>query len=252
MKMADLVSYGYPAGLIKIWEKEESPDLLPLREEAITKYDLLAKALRNLLVIAPTSSGKTFIGELAAVKQALEMRRALFLVPYRAIAEEQFANFQSKYKDYGLRIAISDRDHREYDDDIIAGEYEIAIIVYEKFVGLMVQNPELVNGCGVVIVDEVQMMMDRERGPTIELLLTKLLLLQPPVRLIALSAVLDKLNGFDEWLKAAVLRSELRPVELREGVYTPEGNVRYREFNSKQRGTEQLNPWDGRQGALVT
>ena len=80
-------------------------------------------------------------------------------------------------------------------------------------------------------------MMDKNRGPTIELLLTKLLL-STTSRIIALSAVFDKLNGFDKWLQAEVLVDHLRPVELREGIYTRDGHVRYREFNSKQTGNE--------------
>ena len=132
MKMNDLISYGYPKELVKIWKKEESEELLPIQAVAIENYNIFDKTSDNLLVIAPTSSGKTFIGELAAAKEALEIRRTLYLVPFRAIAEEMYSNFVRKYRDFGLRIVISNRDHREYDEDIINGEFEIAVIVYEK------------------------------------------------------------------------------------------------------------------------
>ncbi|MFX0097723.1 MAG: DEAD/DEAH box helicase [Candidatus Hodarchaeota archaeon] len=251
MKMADLVSYGYPQRLIRIWEQEKIEELLPIQAKAVQDYNVLDSTSENLIVIAPTSSGKTFIGELAAVKEALEMKRTLFLVPFRAIAEELYANFLNKYGRYGLRIVISDRDHREYDEDIINGEFEIAVIVYEKLAGLLVIKPGLFSGCGLIIADEVQMMMDKERGPIIELLVTKLLLFGKRVRIIALSAVLDKLSGFDRWLNAQVLMDKHRPVELREGVYTPDGQVKYREFNSKKRGIEKLDPWsEASQGLL--
>lgn len=251
MEMTDLASHGYPVELIEIWEQQESKELLPIQEKAIQECDILNTTSKNILIIAPTSSGKTFVGELVAVKEALEMRRSLFLVPFRAIAEEHYANFQAKYKDYGFRVVISDRDHREYDDDIIGGEYEIAIVVYEKLVGLLVQNPELLSRCGLVVADEVQMMMDKDRGPTVELLLTRLLLSKERLRILALSAVLDKLNGFDKWLNAQVLRAEHRPVELREGVYRSNGQVDYREFNSKKNGIEKLSPWSDIEEGLI-
>ena len=120
MKMQDLKSYGFSNNLIEIWEKEEGPDLLPVQVKAVREFDILDPSSKNLLVIAPTSSGKTFVGELAAVKEALEMRRVIFLVPFRAIAEELFTGFATKYIDYGIDIVISDRDHREFDEDITA------------------------------------------------------------------------------------------------------------------------------------
>ncbi len=242
--MNDLIPYGYPKELVEIWKQEESEQLLPIQEVAIQEYNVFDKSSGNLLVIAPTSSGKTFIGELAAAKEALEMRRTIYLVPFRAIAEEIYVNFVRKYKGFGLRVVISNRDHREYDDDIINGEYEIAIVVYEKLTGLLTKSPGLLLGCGLIVADEVQMMGDENRGPTIELLLTKVLLSTEKVRIIALSAVLDKLNDFDKWLRSRILKSTVRPVELREGIYLSDGRVQYKEFNTCKQGTEKLKKWE--------
>jgi len=69
MKIADLASYGYSQRLISIWEQERSDTLLPVQVKAIQEYHLLDENSKNLLVIAPTSSGKTFLGELAAVRE---------------------------------------------------------------------------------------------------------------------------------------------------------------------------------------
>lgn len=251
MKMSDLMAYGYPSDLIKIWEREESGQLLPIQQQAIEKHNVFDEDSPNLLVIAPTSAGKTFIGELASVKQALELKRAIFLVPYRAIAEELYAKLVRKYHEYGLHIVIADRDHHEYDGEIASGNYAIAVVVYEKLTSLLVAKPEIISGCSLVIADEVQMVMDKDRGPDIELLLTKLLLSQRRVRLITLSAVLDRLNGFDIWLKAQVLLERCRPVELREGLYRTDGQVEHVEFNSALSGVEQHRPWEQVEQGLV-
>lgn len=251
MKIADLGPYGYPRRLLNIWEQERSTKLLPLQEKAIQDYHLLDENPGNLLIIAPTSSGKTFLGELVAVREARRLKRTMFLVPFRAIAEELYANFTRKYREYGIPIAISDRDHSEHDDDILDGTYRIAIIVYEKLSNLLIIKPELFAGCDLVIADEVQMMMDSSRGPTVELLLTKLLLSPSPVRIIALSAVLEKLNGFNQWLKAEVLIDHHRPVELREAIYTRDGKAPYHEFNGNQTGVEDLGPWNAPKDGLL-
>jgi helicase len=74
MKITDLASYGYPLKLISIWEQEGSSELLPLQIKAIEEYHIFDEGQKNLLVIAPTSSGKTFIGEIMAVREAIRMK----------------------------------------------------------------------------------------------------------------------------------------------------------------------------------
>ena len=65
MEMMELAGYGIPAALIARWREQQGARLLPLQEQAVRGYDLFGEG--NLLVQAPTSSGKTFIGEMAAV-----------------------------------------------------------------------------------------------------------------------------------------------------------------------------------------
>ena len=66
MKIKKLKNYGIPSYIINIWERHYSPYLLPLQEEAVRNYGIL-NGNDNLLIIAPTSSGKSFIGEMAAL-----------------------------------------------------------------------------------------------------------------------------------------------------------------------------------------
>ena len=167
-------------------------------------------------------------------------KRGFYLVPFKALAEEKYTDFSERYgrPDIGLMIVISDRDHRERDNDIRLGNYDIAILTYEKLLALLTTNPGLIEQCDCVVIDEIQMVLDRDRGATLELLLTAIRRCRRKPQIIGLSAVLGDLNDFDEWLEAKVVHSRERPVELRQGVMSPDGTFEYTEWNSGVDGRE--------------
>lgn len=225
-------AYRIDPKIVKIWQKAEGNDLLPIQERAISEGGLLEG--QSLLIVSPTSSGKTFVAEMAAIKTAFEGRKVLVLMPIKALVEEKFRNFRDKYAAFGLQIAISTREHREFDDDILMGHFDIALLVYEKLDFLLLQNPDLLRICGLVIVDEIQMIADPHRGGDLELLLTQIRLARrdSSMQLIGLSAVLGQLNGLDAWLDAKAVAATERPVELLEGVYHPSGSCRFKAYNT--------------------
>jgi len=76
MKMRNLEAWGVPSYMVDIWEENYSPDLLEVQEKAIREYGVLDfKENDDLLVLSPTSSGKTFIGEMAAITQAINQKK---------------------------------------------------------------------------------------------------------------------------------------------------------------------------------
>ena len=237
MKIKGLLNLGFTPEIIQTWEQAGYDDLLPVQEDAINKGVL---ERTSLFLTAPTSSGKTFIGEMAAIAHALRGKKTLYLVPFKAIAEEKYLDFSEKYsgENIGFIIHISDRDHHQNDSDIQIGNYDIAILTYEKLSSLLVTNAGMLDVCDCVIVDEVQMIMDRDRGGNLELLLTKIKVIAQNKQLIALSAVLNELNGFDQWLGVEVIRRRDRPVDLRQGIILPNGIFEYREWNSNRIGKE--------------
>ena len=187
MHIKDLARWDFPEDLISAWEKEGIEGLLPIQEQAIKRHRLFEGG--NMIVSAPTSSGKTFVGEMAAVYQGLKGKRAVYLVPLKALAEEKFQNFKKLYEPYDLKIVISTRDHKEFDIDLDKGDFEIAIIVYEKFFSLLNSSAKFLDQIGLIVIDELQLLSDPSRGSNLELILTKLKMLKNSFQLIGLSAV---------------------------------------------------------------
>jgi helicase len=245
MKMQELVRHDVPQEVIDQWEVQESEVLLPLQEMAVRKHDLFARG--NLLLQAPTSSGKTFVGEMAALHTALRRKKVVYLVPLKALAEEKFLDFKEKYERYGLRVIISTRDHREFDGALESGDFSMAVVVYEKLAQLLVRRPERIQEIELVIADELEILSDPDRGSGVELLLTGVL--RMGCRLIGMSAVIGYADKLAEWMGAALLAHDRRPVELRYGVLH-DGIFRYRTYNEYAEEEEALveadgeSPWD--------
>jgi len=234
-----LVGFGVEGGVIEAWKSGFGKALLPVQERAV-KGGLLAG--KNLIVFAPTSSGKTAIGEMAAVKAAREGRRVFYLVPLKALAEEKYIEFRGRYGPLGLEVVVSSRDHSEYDERILEGKYRLAVCTFEKLWSLLVAKPVLTDSIGLVVVDELQMISDLERGGTLELLLTQLRLAKSKPQIVGLSAVLEQADGLAQWLGAQKITETQRPLELRKGVLL-NGMFQYLEHNSGTAAAEKFFDW---------
>jgi len=236
--MRDLEIWGVPSYIVDIWEKYYSLYLLPVQEEAVRRYGVLdCNDNQNLLVIAPTSSGKTFIGEMAATNQVVREKKTIYLVPLRSLAEEKYHHFRDLYTDCDINTLISSRDRREYDKKIIRGDYQVAVMVYEKFNYFLLEYPNFLRDVSLVVIDEMQMIHDPVRGPLLEEIITYIKKNKPDLKIIGLSAYLDNEAGFLNWISANSLLSHQRPVELRKGLVR-EGTFKYITHNNYYRGEE--------------
>lgn len=231
-----LMKYGLPEPILKSWEKRYGGHLLPLQLRAIEEYRLLGGD--SLLISAPTSSGKTFCGEMALVRAIQQRQKALFLVPLKAVAEEKFRQFNDCYGPIGLNVVIGTRDYPEYDADIETGNFDIAVMVYEKFNSLLLANFDLLSQVGTIVVDELQMLEDDTRGARLELALGKLRYSVYRPQIVGLSAVLGEASGLAHWLGGHLLLEKARPVELRRGIAV-DGVFSYRCHNTGMVGEEE-------------
>jgi replicative superfamily II helicase len=222
-----LAAYGFPSPLLNAWASS-IPSLNQLQIDAINSFNLLNS--EHLVVSAPTSSGKTMVGELAALKGVLERKRALFLLPLKALVNDMHQQFRRTYGEFGVRTI---RATGEIADDIPAlmrGQYDVCLMTYEKFAALVLGSPHILDQVGIVVVDEVQMIADESRGTNLEFILTLLQMqrrqgIEP--QLVLLSAVIGDTNGLERWLGARLLRRNERPVPLDEGILCADGGFRF-------------------------
>jgi len=139
MRIDLLEAFGLEPKIIDVLKSKYDAELLPIQERAFRDHLILRGG--NFLISAVTSAGKTLIGEILALHYGSRGRRAIYLVPMKALAEEKFEQFHEDYRKAGIDTVISTHDRREDDERILAGRYHIAIVVYEKLNALLVQKP---------------------------------------------------------------------------------------------------------------
>ncbi len=209
-------AYNYlsvPQQVKEIW-MEVSPSLLPLQKELISSGAIFNS--EPLLIHAPTSSGKTFLAELAMITEVFNGGRCIYIVPLRVQAEEVYKVLKSRYEKLGIKVIISTRDYRAQDSEIEKGNFHIAVMVYEKVLQSCARSPLLRNKVSLVVFDDVDLLFDFERGSVADFLLT--LWMSSPARKLYLSASLPMAKEVAKWLNAKYVYSDFRPVELRKGV----------------------------------
>jgi helicase len=173
---------------------------------------------KNLLVCTPTASGKTLVAEIGAINSILEKKgKAIYIVPLKSLASEKFKEFKETYEPLGVKVAISigDLDTSENWLD----KYDLIIVTAEKLDSLLRHQARWVKDVATVVVDEVHMLNDRSRGPTLEVLITLLRNLLPKMQLIALSATVGNTQEFASWLKAELIEDSWRPIKLHQGTF---------------------------------
>jgi len=172
---------------------------------------------KNLLVCTPTASGKTLIAELAAVSAILNGKgKAVYIVPLKALATEKYKDFKQRYGSFiKVGMSIGDVDS----SDSYLADYDFIICTAEKLDSLIRHSASWVRLVSVVIVDEVHLLNDPNRGPTLEILLTILKQMLKNAQFIALSATIGNSEELAEWLDANLVLDTWRPVKLHKGIY---------------------------------
>lgn len=168
---------------------------------------------KNILAAIPTASGKTLIAEMAMQKEISEGGKCLYIVPLKALASEKYEDFSGKSVKVG--IATGDPDQR----DEYLGRYDIIVATSEKTDSLIRNKAGWLKSISLLVVDEIHLIGDDSRGGTLEMVIAQLRFQNPEMQIIGLSATMGNPESLAKWLDAALITSEWRPVDLREGVY---------------------------------
>ncbi len=197
--------------IVESLKSENITDFRKFQEQAIEVGLLTGK---NLLITTPTGSGKTLIGELAILNNLLrnEDKKALFLVPLKAVASEKYEEFSRKYGQL-FNVKVSTGDYEAIPEEIT--EANLIIATYERFDSLLRTRPEWLPDIAVIIIDEVHMIGQKERGSRLESVIIRLKEYLPYTQLICLSATVKNSEELSSWLDAFPIISDERPVPLR-------------------------------------
>jgi len=166
----------------------------------------------DLLVCSPSASGKTLVGEIAILRWVLEGGKAIYMVPLKALAREKFGMLVRRYRDLGLRIRISTGDFH-YTPEIL-GDADILVTTIERFDSILRLNPGWLDDIRVIVVDEIHVMGDAERGGRLESVLLRIRE-RLRVQLIGLSATIANAGEIADWLGCRLVESDTRPVPLK-------------------------------------
>lgn len=188
-------------------------DLRPSQEKSI-KAGLLDR--KNLLVCTPTASGKTLIAELAMLQGIYNnVGKAVYIVPLKALASEKYNEFKEKYKNVKVALSIGDTDS----SDSYLERYDLIITVSEKLDSLIRHSAPWLRHVSTIIVDEIHLLNDPSRGPTLEVVITILRQILKNAQIIGLSATIGNPKELANWLSAELVEDEWRPIELRKGIF---------------------------------
>jgi len=199
--------------IISILRKEEITALYPPQKKALP-YVLAGK---NVVLSIPTAAGKSLIAYLAILHRLRqEGGKALYIVPLRALAKEKYEDLK-QFSPLGFKVGLSTGELDESDTRI--ARYDIIVCTSEKADSLLRHGISWIDQIKVLVIDELHLIHDPNRGPTLEVIISRFRALNPNTQIVALSATIKNAVELADWLDAQLIQSDWRPVTLKEGVF---------------------------------
>src|SRR5437660_1576225 len=209
MRVADL---GLDSRIVEILKGQGIEELYPPQADAIGPA-LLGE---NLVLAIPTASGKSLVAYLAILASVLRGGKALYIVPLRALATEKYDDLK-EIEQLGMKVGISVGDYDSVDPTL--EKFDVIVATSERADSLLRHRTNWLQQLTVVVADEVHLINDADRGPTLEITLAKLRQVNPKAQVLGLSGTIKNTDELAKWLEAEHVKSDWRPVPLKEGVY---------------------------------
>lgn len=163
----------------------------------------------NYIISIPTASGKTVLGILPALKTILNGGKAIYAAPLLSIQNEKVKEFKA-FEEHGIKVGK----HPSNSD--------LSVMVFESFDALTRFSWNVLREVDTLIIDEFHMIGEYSRGPTLESAITRAKIINPSLRIIALSATLKNIDEIEQWLDGKTVEHNYRPVHLNKEVLDAE------------------------------
>ena len=180
---------------------------------------------KNFLITIPTASGKTLIAMLAILSHLSKHKtKVVYLTPLRALTSEKFEEFKKLEKlNLGrkIKVALSTGDSKEKKEKL--EDADVIFLTNESMDANLVFQKDWIYDIGLVVSDEIHLIGDNTRGPTLEIILTRFksgFIGKNPPKIIGLSATISNSNELADWLNCELVESTFRRVPLSEAVYS--------------------------------
>ncbi len=229
MDVADVP--GVPEWLPEHLREGDVEELYPPQAQAV---EAGVTGGESVVASVPTASGKTLIAEMAmlsGIEGATSdptggnadgrsppghRGKALYIVPLRALASEKHEEFR-EFEQYGVNVGVSTGNYES--EGRWLADQDVIVATSEKVDSLVRNGAPWIDDLTTVVADEVHLVDDDQRGPTLEVTLAKLRRVNPDLQVVALSATIGNADEVADWLDAELVRSTWRPIELRKGVH---------------------------------
>lgn len=162
----------------------------------------------NVLVSAPTGSGKTLVANYAIGRELEREQRTFYTTPLKALSNQKFHELGALYGVERVGLLTGDTS--------INRSAPIVVMTTEVLRNMLLTDSDQVNALGLVVLDEVHYLQDPFRGGVWE----EVLILTPTlVRFVALSATIGNATFLGEWFTqvrgpTTVVVEKTRPIQL--------------------------------------
>ncbi|BCR84313.1 DEAD/DEAH box helicase [Aspergillus chevalieri] len=232
--------YGLPSSLVANFAALGVSSIYGWQASCLLANGLLTGE-RHLVYTAPTGGGKSLVADVLMLKRIIDnpSKKAILVLPYVALVQEKLKWLRRIVQDVDKRVPdYHDTDtkpaykhwQKQHKSIRITGYFggnritaswadtDIAVCTIEKANSLINTAIEecSIGDLGVVVLDELHMLDDEHRGYLLELMVTKLLLLQQDIQIIGMSATLSNTELLAEWMNAKFFISTYRPVPIDE------------------------------------
>lgn len=219
--LAYISNWGLPISTVNEYKRKGVDKMFDWQKDCLFNSKVLFDGA-NLVYSAPTSAGKTLVSEVLMIKTIIERKKkAIFILPFISIVREKINYLQDLMTSSGVKV---DGFYGGYFPARGFDPLDLIICTIEKansIINRLLEEGKL-DDVGMIVIDEIHLIADPQRGYILELLITKVLFMCQKfgykIQLIGMSATLPNVDLLCKWLDAEYYTTDFRPIDLHEMI----------------------------------